>query len=114
MEGRATTRIPYASKFASRLREKAYSALCRCSARSALTPCAVRPMGRDRLAQGLISIHLNESGNGEAEAHRLGDGDENREGPCTVVDEAYKQQVEEATGMLSEGPKKGFYKSRLA
>ena len=70
-------------------------------------------MGRDRLAQGLISIRLDESGNGEAEAHRLGDGDENREGPCTVVDEAYKRQVEEATGMLSEGPKKGFYKSRL-
>jgi hypothetical protein len=39
--------------------------------------------------------------------------DENREGPCTVVDEAYKRQVEEATGTLSEGPKKGFYKSHL-
>jgi hypothetical protein len=70
-------------------------------------------MGRDRLAQGLISIRLDESGNGEAEAHRLADGDENREGPCTVVDEAYKRQVEEVTGTLSEGPKKGFYKSRL-
>jgi hypothetical protein len=70
-------------------------------------------MGRDRLAQGLISMRLDESGNGEAEAHRLADSDENREGPCTVVDEAYKRQVEEATGMLSEGPKKGFYKSRL-
>ncbi len=69
-------------------------------------------MGRDRL-EGLISIRLDESGNGEAEAHRLADGDENREGPCTVVDEAYKRQVEEVTGTLSEGPKKGFYKSRL-
>jgi hypothetical protein len=35
--------------------------------------CAIRPMGRDRLAQGLISIRLDESGNGEAEAHRLAD-----------------------------------------
>jgi hypothetical protein len=31
---------------------------------------------------------------------------------CTVVDEAHKRQVEEATNTLSEGPG-GFYKSRL-
>ena len=29
------------------------------------------------------------------------------------MDEAHKRQLEEATGTLSEGPKKGFYKSRL-
>jgi hypothetical protein len=31
---------------------------------------------------------------------------------CTILDEALKQQVEEATETLSEGPE-GFYRSRL-
>lgn len=80
-KGGPQTRIPYASKFASRLREKASPASLRCSTKRASTACAVRPMGRDRLAQGLISTRLEESGNGEVEAHRLGDSAENREGP---------------------------------
>ena len=114
MEGRATNSNPLRLKVREQIEGEGLSGLVEVfHEERASTACAVRPMGRDRLAQGLISIRLDESGNGEAEAHRLADSDENREGPCTVVDEAYKRQVEEVTGTLSEGPKKGFYKSRL-
>jgi hypothetical protein len=81
VEGRATNSNPLRLKVREQIEGEGLSGLVEVFHEEGIDGVCGTSYGRDRLAQGLISTRLEKSGNGEAEAHRLGDGDEDREGP---------------------------------
>ena len=72
--------------------------------------CPLRPLGRYRAAQGLLSSRLEKQSHPEQKRKGWEMAVRIEKILCTVLHEAHERQVEETTETLSEGPD-GFYRS---